>query len=140
MKFFRRKSINLPLVAVGVVAWLAISNHCALAALEGATNMPTPGCHAAAPAGHPPSPHNKTGGVECCKVLRATLLKSSSSLVAADAFAFVAQDYVVALISVTEEERLLRLTEWNTGPPLADSFAETVLQRSILAHAPPSPA
>jgi hypothetical protein len=28
----------------------------------------------------------------------------------------------------------------DTGPPDAHSFAELILQRSLLAHAPPSPA
>lgn len=137
MNFFRNHLVRLSVFAIGFVAWLAISNHCALAAVEGVTKMPMPSCHESAPAEHSPSKHDKQGGIECCKVLRATLLEPASSLAAADTLAFMAHEYVVTLISAAEEARLLRVIEWDTGPPLAGSFAETVLQRSILAHAPP---
>jgi hypothetical protein len=66
------------------------------------------------------------------------LLTLSSSLVGADTLSFAAHDYIVALISAADESRLTPIIEWDTGPPGAHSFAESVLQRSILAHAPPS--
>ncbi len=138
MNFFRNPLVRFPVIMIGFVAWLAISNHCALAGLEGAAKMPMPSCHESAPAGHSPDKHDKDGGVECCKVLRSTLLKPSSGLAAAPTLTFVPHDYLVALITTAEETRRTRVTEWDTGPPGADSFAETVLQRSILAHAPPS--
>ncbi len=136
MNLFRHRLVRFPVLAIGFGAWLAISNHCALAAWEGGA-MQMPSCHGSAPAGHSPVKHDQQGSVECCKVLRATLLEPASGLAAADTLAFVTHDYVVTLISAAEEARLLRVIEWDTGPPLADSFAETVLQRSILAHAPP---
>ncbi len=47
------------------------------------------------------------------------------------------QDWIVVeLISAAETQ--LSPLELDTGPPFAGSFAESVLQRSILAHAPPS--
>ena len=52
-------------------------------------------------------------------------------------FSFSTHDYVVALISAADQLRLTPVIEWDTGPPAANSFAESVLQRSILAHAPP---
>lgn len=137
MNFFRHRLVRLPIVAIGFAAWLAISNHCVIGAVEGAAKMPMASCHETAPANQSPDKQNQKGGVECCKVLRATLLMPSSTLVGADTLAFAAHDYIVALISAADELRLTPGIEWDTGPPVADSFAESVLQRSILAHAPP---
>lgn len=137
MNLFRHRLVRLPIVAIGFAAWLAISNHCVIGAAEGAANMPMASCHGTAPADQSPGKHNEKSGVECCKVLRATLLTPSSNLVGADTLSFAAHDYLVALISAADESRLTPVIEWDTGPPGADSFAESVLQRSILAHAPP---
>jgi hypothetical protein len=137
MTLFRNRIARLPIVAVGAVAWLTISNHCAIAALEGAAKMSMARCHSTSPANQSPAKHDEKGSVECCKVLRATLLTPSSNFAACDTVTFAPHDYLVALISAEDKLRLTRLIEWDTGPPGADSFAESVLQRSILAHAPP---
>ena len=47
-----------------------------------------------------------------------------------------AQDYVAAVL--TPPRVVAQLLALNTGPPRSLSFAESVLQRSILAHAPPA--
>ena len=135
---FRHRFIRLPIVVIGVAAWLAISNHCALAAFEATAKMSTPSCHAAMPASYPSGKHDRENDIECCKVLRATLLTLSSNIGAWATIAFAAHDYVVALIPRVPEARLTCVVEWDTGPPGTDSFAESVLQRSILVHAPPS--
>jgi len=137
MNPLRHRIVRLPIVAVAAVAWLAISNHCALAAIEGPANTPMRSCHHTAPANPSPAKHDEKGGVECCKVLRATLLTLSKNLAAYDTTAFARFDYVVALISAADQAQLTRIIEWDTGPPGAGSFAESVLQRSLLAHAPP---
>jgi hypothetical protein len=100
--------------------------------------MPVPSCHAGIPSNHSPAKHSPDGDVQCCKVLRATLLTPSSNAAASDDLSFGTYDYFVVLPSLADESRLSRIFEWDTGPPGAGSFAETVLQRSILAHAPPS--
>ena len=137
MNVLRSQILRLPIVLIGAVAWLAISNHCVIGAMEGSAKVPMNSCHGTAPANQSPGEQNHKSGVECCKVLRATLLTPSNNLIKADALTFALQDYIVALISVADESRMTRLIEWDTGPPGADSFAESVLQRSILAHAPP---
>jgi hypothetical protein len=119
------------------LAWLAISNHCAIAEVEGVAKMPMPACHGSSTGKETPAKHDQKSAVECCKILRAILLTPSSNLAAYDTNSFAPHDYIVELISVADESRLTRLLEWDTGPPGADSFAESVLQRSILAHAPP---
>lgn len=139
MNPLRHRIVLLPIVAIATVAWLAISNHCALAALEGPAKTPMPSCHHTAPANPSPAKDDEKGGVQCCKVLRATLLTLSKNLAAYDTTAFARLDYVVGLISAADQAQLTRIIEWDTGPPGAGSFAESVLQRSLLAHAPPFP-
>ncbi|MEP6936553.1 MAG: hypothetical protein ABI871_00625 [Chthoniobacterales bacterium] len=137
MNLLTNRIVRVPIVAVSFAAWLAISNHCALAAFDGAAKLPTASCHDTKPANHSPAKQNPESGVECCKVLRATLLTLSKSIAACDALTFAAHEYVTGLIPIRDESQLRRVFEWDTGPPGADSFAESVLQRSILAHAPP---
>jgi len=129
--------VRLPLVLLIGLAWFGISNHCALGALQHTAAMQAPKCHATASENPAPAKHDQQNGVECCKVLRATLLVASSSLVAADTLSFAPYIYVLSFIPAVNQSQLGRFYEWDTGPPGAASFAESVLQRSILAHAPP---
>lgn len=138
MNLFRHCLVRLPIVAIGAAAWLSISNHCALAALQSPAEVAMPSCHAMAPAKEAPAKHEPKNVVECCKVLRATLLTLSKNLAAADTLAFVTLTYVALPLPRPVESRPVCIFEWDTGPPGAGSFAELVLQRSILAHAPPS--
>ncbi len=69
-------------------------------------------------------------------MLRATITSDAKVVEVASKTFLSNQDWVVAeLISSTETQ--LSPLELDTGPPFAGSFAESVLQRSILAHAPP---
>ena len=137
MNLFRNRIVRLPIVAIGAATWLAISNHCALAAIEGPAKMPMPSCHGTAPASHLPAKHNQKNGIECCKVLRATLLTGSKSAVGLNQSHFAIVAYVVAVLPLPAQSVARAPLELDTGPPLLRSFAESVLQRSILAHAPP---
>ncbi|HEY8669197.1 MAG TPA: hypothetical protein VIL63_00015, partial [Terriglobales bacterium] len=85
---------------------------------------------------HGPSKQKSDGDVECCKVLRATL-NGSVNFASYDAWAFTLQLLFVSPGPLLEPVRSALPLELDTGPP-GGSFAETVLQRSILAHAPPS--
>jgi hypothetical protein len=127
---------RIAIVAASVVAWVSISNHCVIGALVTAKTqsamVPTR-CH-----GNQPSPANKNGKEEmpCCKLLRATVTSEAKTVqVLAKAFLPI-QTWIVAQL-FSAPETLLVPQELDTGPPFAGSFAESVLQRSILAHAPP---
>jgi hypothetical protein len=54
-----------------------------------------------------------------------------------DTSLFALQFYFVGPVISTNESRPVPVLELDTGPPFANTFAESVLQRSILAHAPP---
>ncbi len=132
------RALRAPIVLLAALSWLAVSNHCALAAFQGSAGMAAaPSCHAMHH-GHAPAKQNKEADVECCKVLRATLPTLSKSLVAPAVSTFAIQHYFIALVWMVERPRLIPAQELDTGPPAGRSFAEAVLQRSLLAHAPPS--
>jgi hypothetical protein len=122
-------------VVVTLVGWFSISNHCALAAFESSqSGAAHASCHANTRA--PSKLPVKGEETPCCKLLRATLVKDNAS-VAENALMFSLQPYFVGLIVFPEQLHWPQSFELDTGPPFSGSFAESVLQRSILAHAPP---
>jgi hypothetical protein len=76
--------------------------------------------------------------VQCCKSLRAVVPTISKSWARSDGDSsdihFPVQDCRL-LAHFRDPSAPLLL---DTGPPGADSFAELILQRSLLAHAPPT--
>ena len=123
-------------ILVTLLGWFSISNHCALGAFEyGKATATHAACHGGAdiPAKSP----TEGGQAPCCKTLRATFAEVSKPLVPFDASGFSLQDYFVGRIDFSDCSEPLRPLELDTGPPFSGSFAESVLQRSILAHAPP---
>ncbi len=136
MKRTRDKLIRVSIVVVTGLAWISISNHCALGALIAETQpaMAPMHCH-----GNPPAPSKKSsnGEMPCCKMLRATITSEAKIVEAASQNFVPIQNWIVAEVISAPATQLSPL-ELDTGPPFAGSFAESVLQRSILAHAPPS--
>jgi len=118
-----------------MAAWFSISNHCALGGLIAKTDSPVARthCHGSQPT---PSKKSSEGGMPCCKMLRATLASEAKVVEVASTTFLPIQDWIVAELTSAAEAQASPL-ELDTGPPFAGSFAESVLQRSILAHAPP---
>ncbi|MGH8162829.1 MAG: hypothetical protein ACREP1_00675, partial [Rhodanobacteraceae bacterium] len=124
---------------IAVSAWLAAANHCAIGAMAASDQAAAASMHAECPGHH--SPHHDGGGgeMECCKSFPPAAVDAGKNLVSYDFHSFVLQLYFVSAVLPREESRLdLRPLELDTGPPFAGSFVESVLQRSILAHAPPT--
>jgi len=118
-----------------MVAWFSISNHCAVGALIAKTHSSVAPMHCH---GNQPMPSKKSSEEEmpCCKMFRATITSEAKVVDVASKTFLPIQDWIVVeLISAAEPQ--LSPLELDTGPPFASSFAESVLQRSILAHAPP---
>ena len=93
-------------------------------------------CH-----GNQPAPSKKSSEEEmpCCKLLRATVTSDAKTVQVANKNFLLVQIEIIAKIIFANEAQLHRTPlELDTGPPFSRSFAESVLQRSILAHAPPS--
>lgn len=130
------KLSQFAIVLLTIVAWFSISNHCAFGALESASQT------AAALSAHchekqSPSKHNDEDDAPCCKTLRATVASPAKVLGVSSQF-FVPLPAWSIIESLSNEAHPHRTPlELDTGPPAALSFTESVLQRSILAHAPP---
>lgn len=120
-----------------MVAWLAISNHCALGAMERPGKAGVYACHHASTDSTPAKDKKPASDTVCCKLLRATLAKTTKAT-GYDVSVFVWQQYFLAAFFTEDNLQPASLPEeLDTGPPFYVSFAESVLQRSVLAHAPP---
>jgi hypothetical protein len=117
-----------------MVAWFAISNHCALGTLivfEAKTSVTAMHCH-----GDRPAPaKNGDEQTPCCKVLKAVAISKVN--LEPNAIDFVLKEYPTGDLAFGIWQAHTHTLELDTGPPGAVSFSELVLQRSLLAHAPP---
>src|SRR5207237_4815196 len=110
------------------------SNHCALG-----LNAPPP--DSVAEAGQclmhsAPAKQKSATHLPCCKDLRAVASPVVKSVAAVAKQLVGSQDYA-AEIFLPPPHVAIEPFALDTGPPGAVTFAESVLQRSILAHAPP---
>jgi hypothetical protein len=137
VKRTRDKLIPVSIVVVTGLAWISISNHCALGALIAKTESAvTPiHCH-----GNQPVPSKDNSGEEmpCCKVLRATIAKDPTIVQNLVSLAQPIQyPAVVEILLFSSSQPSGISNEFNTGRPFALSFAELIFQRSLFSHAPP---
>jgi len=121
-------------VAIAICSWIAISNHCAFAALATKTDSGQAACpfHS-----KPANQKQQNVQVQCCKTLRAVVHAQTKTWARDDA---KFSDVVLRVRERAIIESSLPRTAplfLDTGPSSARSFAELILQRSILAHAPP---
>ena len=129
-----KASMRWAIVTVVICSWLAISNHCALAAVATESHKAQAECpfHS-----KPAKQKEQSSQVQCCKVLRAVLLAKTEDWARDDAKFCDANFLVQADAFVVYSSRAVAPLLLDTGPPGAFSFAELVLQQSLLAHAPP---
>jgi hypothetical protein len=135
---------RLALVATVMTAWLVTFNHCAIAFLvEPAVKVAvtSDGMPAHCPMHgttktQTPSKQKDCGYLPCCKNLRATQA-APSNLVERPLWLGLFVQFFAPNFDVNECDAALLAFFSDTGPPGQSSFAETVLQRSLLAHAPP---
>jgi hypothetical protein len=123
------------IVAVVICSWLAISNHCAFAALATKTDAASDGCPF-----HSKPKEKPSAGTQCCKILRAVTPVVTKSWARDDAKLSRADFCAEESIGTEHLRTALAPSFLDRGPPDARSFAELILQRSLLAHAPPIPA
>jgi hypothetical protein len=123
-------------IVLMLAAWGIASNRCAFAALALNPQAAAVEVHKCCPTngdeGGKQTPDNRLG--ECCQHLQVLLLADDAlvKLPAASVLFELAWLYLAAF-KVEENAPV----EFDTGPPQSRSFAEVVLQRSLLSHAPP---
>ncbi len=136
MRFRPALQIARALIALlTMAAWLVAFDHCALAGILIRPAATTP-VQESCPGHSQPEKKQNQGELPCCKSLSATTapLKISAGY---DTTSFVVHLFFSAASPLVLGHSEPRIDELDTGPPEADTFAESVLQRSILAHAPP---
>ena len=130
-----KASIRCLIVAITICSWFSISNHCAFAAMATKIDSTQATCpfHS-----KPEKQKEQSSQVQCCKILRAVAPTIAKSWTRSDSdfsdidFRF---EYHGLLAHFRDALAPLLL---DTGPPgHVLSFTELILQRSILAHAPP---
>lgn len=123
-----------------LLSWFVLTNHCALATLH-ARLAPSaqaeddvPPCHKKthqAPVKEVPCKQM----AQCCTTAKASL--AGKIEVKFDTAKF--ELFVLSVLALLAPERAqpVLVSIYDHGPPRAESFAELVLQRSLLSHAPP---
>ena len=121
-------------VLLSLTAWFFLSNHCALGVI-GSTAEAVPeagGCPMhAAPAKKKPAPK-----LPCCQEIRAVVAKEVTNAIPFPLRLVGPCNYVTRALELPPQATIEN-AGFDTGPPGRSSFAELVLQESMLAHAPP---
>jgi hypothetical protein len=139
-----KTSMRWAIVTVAICSWIAVSNHCAFAAIAprgGAFHPSLYGQNADATAcpfhSKPAKQKEPSSQVQCCKILRGVAFAQSKVWERDDAkfsdvnFSAGTRGFLGCSLRAVAPLLL------DTGPPGAFSFAELILQQSLLAHAPP---
>lgn len=136
----RSRLFRVTFSVVAVAAWLLASNHCALAGVMPVAKEPvtTSHCHGSSETPAPEQKERECDGSKCCNSLSAPSLAFAKDILSYETSLFVATDYPAFAQLLFGADHETPIAEIDTGPPCGDSFAESVLQRSLLAHAPPS--
>lgn len=119
-----------------IAAWFCVSNHCALG-LGSRPALAAPAEASGCPMHSAPAEKKPAANIPCCKELRAIASHAVKNINAVVRQAVGVRDYGAAIF-VTPPRLPIGLLALDTGPPYLVSFAESILQRSLLAHAPPA--
>ncbi len=138
-------STRCAVVSMAICSWFAISNHCAFAAVAACG----PGCQPVSLHrqdadttqcpfhSKPAQQKQEPSQLQCCKILRAVVLAQTRSWARDDARFFDVDLWVEEFALIALLPNVQASSSLDTGPPGVHSFAELILQRSLLAHAPP---
>jgi hypothetical protein len=130
-----KASMRWIIVTVAICSWIAVSNHCVFAAVATHINTGQTEC----PFHSKPAKQNEQSSqVQCCKILRAVVVTKTKAWARDDTNFHIANFPVEPGLLLVCSLRTVPPLLLDTGPPLrALSFAELILQQSLLAHAPP---
>jgi hypothetical protein len=127
--------LRVPLIALLITSWFAFTNHCALGMMQPAAQ---PAKDPAGCCGGKTKPESDLpeGPRECCKIhvipLTANVVvEFDGSNFQLPPFAII--DWLLTRAPASAPASFL----FDHGPPRSISFAESVLQRSLLGNAPP---
>lgn len=137
MKALRASSFNRCLVvAVMLLSWLVVTNHCALGFMQAARGAETEHAHCHASPGDAGKKGPVDSTCECCRMIKASLAGHPEFKFDAAQFSLPAWA-IIEVLSAPAGDSVSAFIH-DHGPPRAVSFAESVLQRSLQSHAPPT--
>ncbi len=119
-------------VVLTLAAWFSLSNHCALGAVTPISKAASSSC----PMHSVPAKQKPATKTPCCKDVRAVVAKGVTAS-AAGVRLIAVRDYATEIFSQQPARVVIEFENLDTGPPGWMSFAESVLQESMLSHAPP---
>ena len=122
-------------VAIAICSWIAVSNHCAFAAVATGIDKAQTECpfHT-----KPAKQKEQSSQVQCCRILRAVVFAKTKDWARNDAKFSDANFPVETAAFVVYSSLAVAPLLLDTGPPPhAFSFVELILQRSLFVHAPP---
>jgi hypothetical protein len=119
---------------IAIVAWLSLSNHCALG-LTLAAAEPAESEDGGCPMHQSPVKKKPAANLPCCKDVRAILVKTVAAVM--PGLRLMPSHSYATEIFPPARQLAFALENLDTGPPGCFSFAELVLQESMLSHAPP---
>lgn len=132
--------LSTTITLVTVAAWFLAANHCVVASFTVPQTAASTGhehCGGSSDAPADKEEPSDCDGLNCCKSLSAPA-SFAKKLAGYDKAFYTLRDYVVSEFVFATEQHDVSISELDTGPPRTLCFAESVLQRSLLAHAPPS--
>ena len=129
------KSARSACALLVIGAWFCLSNHCALGLALDARELPAPDESGGCPMHQSPAKKRAALKIPCCKELRAVVAKCVTAC--PGTIRVVAPCDYATKIFVQPKRAPLEVRALDTGPPVSSSFAESVLQESMLSHAPP---
>jgi hypothetical protein len=133
-------AFRLLVVAISLAAWFLASNHCALAVPPGIAKVTESSqcpMHVHKQQAPQHDKGNGCGDLPCCKDLQ-TPLAITAKIIAKPMWLGDLQPFFSQVMGTFGIQPRTIAMVLETGPPGALSFCEAVLQRSILAHAPPA--
>ena len=123
------------IVLITIIAWLALSNHCLLGSNLDSGKAEQPPEASGCPMHSAPVKQKPAVKTPCCKEIRALVAKCVTASPAA--MRLIGSREYTAAIFLRPLRVALEVDGLDTGPPGCPSFAESVLQESMLSHAPP---
>src|SRR5437773_12440856 len=113
-----KTSARCVVVAMAICSWIAISNHCAFAAVGTKTELLQSECpfHS-----KPAKPQQPAPGIQCCKTLRAVFFATGKAWTRDDA-KFADVDFRSEQLFFLLESSRRKLHTLDPGPPGAHSF------------------
>ena len=133
----RRTTIAFAVVLT-LAAWFCLSNHCALGLSTGRVETTAPAEDGGCPMHSGPAKQKPETKIPCCKDVRAVVGKSVANALPFSLRDAAPCDYAAEIFGLPPRVSP-EIDGSDTGPPNCFSFAESVLQESTFAHAPPVP-